>query len=247
MTKQNVTLSIIIASFNAKNELNDTITFLLKEFDHQIKEKLLEIVVIDGGSNDGTSELMRNIPTIRFLSESDNGIYDAMNKGVCLSFGKYCYFLSAGDKLIIENFNIILSELESSTVDVITANVDVYSRKKDFIRTTGSVINSREDFKKSMPVCHQATFFRNNHTLFYLPIFQLIGDKELLLRKFENKETFRHYNISIMNYFRDGFSANNTLLWKKENVVFSLLYFGISIDLVTKTISYCLERIKRIL
>ncbi|UDN29216.1 colanic acid biosynthesis glycosyltransferase WcaE (plasmid) [Escherichia coli] len=59
-----------------------------------------EWIVVDGGSNDGTREYLENlngIYNLRFVSEPDNGIYDAMNKGIAMAQGKFALFLNSGD------------------------------------------------------------------------------------------------------------------------------------------------------
>lgn len=62
-----------------------------------------EWIVVDGGSNDGTREYLENlngIYNLRFVSEPDNGIYDAMNKGIEMAQGKFALFLNSGDIFI---------------------------------------------------------------------------------------------------------------------------------------------------
>lgn len=59
-----------------------------------------EWIVVDGGSGDGTAEFLQNLNgqyRLRFVSEKDNGIYDAMNKGIQLASGDYALFLNSGD------------------------------------------------------------------------------------------------------------------------------------------------------
>ncbi|WP_148872734.1 glycosyltransferase, partial [Serratia marcescens] len=59
-----------------------------------------EWIVVDGGSADGTAEFLQNLNgqyNLRYLSEKDNGIYDAMNKGIGMAHGKFAIFLNSGD------------------------------------------------------------------------------------------------------------------------------------------------------
>jgi len=56
-----------------------------------------EWIVIDGDSSDGTREWLKNIKTANWISEPDNGIYDAMNKGISFAKGKYLIFMNSGD------------------------------------------------------------------------------------------------------------------------------------------------------
>ncbi|HAY5199123.1 TPA: mannose-1-phosphate guanylyltransferase/mannose-6-phosphate isomerase [Escherichia coli] len=66
----------------------------------QAEDISFEWIVVDGGSNDGTREYLENlngIYNLRFVSEPDNGIYDAMNKGITMAQGKFALFLNSGD------------------------------------------------------------------------------------------------------------------------------------------------------
>ena len=71
-----------------------------------------EWIVVDGGSNDGTREYLENlngIYNLRFVSETDNGIYAAMNKGITMAQGKFALFLNSCD--IFQPFNCTLQNL----------------------------------------------------------------------------------------------------------------------------------------
>lgn len=89
-------ISIITVCFNAKADLDKT----LKSIAQQSGNIPFEVIVIDGGSNDGSQEMVKNtfenIVDV-MLSEQDKGIYDAMNKGIKLASHDWIYFLNAGD------------------------------------------------------------------------------------------------------------------------------------------------------
>lgn len=89
----------------------------IKSFESQHMSRFhLELIVIDGFSECGKiDELSKSFLVSKYVSEPDNGIYDAMNKGILLSAGDWIYFLNAGDTL--ENDNVLLNlfnEIESS-------------------------------------------------------------------------------------------------------------------------------------
>lgn len=90
-------ISIITAVYNGKNELEGTIkSILAQNYDN------LEYIIIDGGSKDGTLDIIRRYDEyIDFwISEADAGVYDAMNKGIDFSFGDWLNFINAGDRLL---------------------------------------------------------------------------------------------------------------------------------------------------
>jgi glycosyltransferase involved in cell wall biosynthesis len=87
-------VSILSIVYNAKSDLEETIRSVRNQ-----KYKDIEFIVVDGGSVDGTVDVIKaNLDIINtYVSEKDNGIYDAMNKGVKLANGDYLIFLNSGD------------------------------------------------------------------------------------------------------------------------------------------------------
>lgn len=90
-------ISIITVCYNCANSLINTLHSVLNQtYQH------LEHVVVDGGSSDGSAELLQRVEPLfcgklRWISEPDNGIYDAMNKGLKLATGEVVGFLNADD------------------------------------------------------------------------------------------------------------------------------------------------------
>ena len=112
--------SIITVVLNAKDDLAITINSLRNQ-----KFKNFEYIVIDGGSTDGTKELIQeNLDIINiWKSEKDLGIYDAMNKGIKLSNGNYIGMLNSGDKYTADGLEIIHNYLIKEDLDFIFGTV----------------------------------------------------------------------------------------------------------------------------
>lgn len=88
-------LSIITVCLNAINDIDEAISSVLGQ-----NFQDLEYIVIDGGSKDGTADLLNKYQQqnkLRYLSEADGGIYDAMNKGIKMATGEWIYFLGSDD------------------------------------------------------------------------------------------------------------------------------------------------------
>lgn len=94
---ETTTLSIITVNLNNKNGLEKTLLSVRSQ-----TYKNYEHIIIDGGSIDGSKELIEKyVDSITYwVSEKDNGIYNAMNKGISKAKGTYCLFLNSGDFLI---------------------------------------------------------------------------------------------------------------------------------------------------
>jgi glycosyltransferase involved in cell wall biosynthesis len=90
-------LSIITINYNNLSGLEKTIQSVLNQ-----TLKNFEFIIIDGGSTDGSKEYNqeKNEFIDCWVSESDNGIYHAMNKGIKMAKGEYCLFLNSGDYLV---------------------------------------------------------------------------------------------------------------------------------------------------
>lgn len=112
--------SIITVVLNSKKDLEETIESLRNQ-----NFRDFEYIVIDGGSTDGTLEIIKkNLDIINiWKSEKDMGIYDAMNKGIELSNGNYIGMLNSGDKYTKNGLEIIFNYLVTRNLDFIFGTV----------------------------------------------------------------------------------------------------------------------------
>ena len=112
--------SIITVVLNAKEDLEQTINSLRRQ-----NFKNFEYIIIDGGSSDGTKNvILQNLDIIdKWVSEKDKGIYDAMNKGVRFAKGKYIGILNSGDTYNENGLEIIFQYLNKDNYDFIFGSV----------------------------------------------------------------------------------------------------------------------------
>ena len=119
-------ISIITQTFNSEKTLDKCIDSVIKQnFDNY------EHLIIDNISKDNSEKIVKNYNNnkIKFLSEKDNGIYDAMNKGIKISKGDYLLFLNSDDKIIDNNFfNNASIKLKERSIDILYSNI-TYSKK----------------------------------------------------------------------------------------------------------------------
>ena len=119
-------ITVLTVVFNGATTLTDTIESVKRQrYDN------VEYIVIDGGSTDGTIDILRRYDSVidYWLSEQDRGIYDAMNKGIALSSGEYIGMLNADDMFsgdhVIQN---IVDKFNATQVDAVFANLNIVDR-----------------------------------------------------------------------------------------------------------------------
>jgi len=172
-------LSIITINYNNNAGLQRT----LKSIDSQTWKEY-ELVLVDGGSEDGSWETIEGYaekrPSTKWVSEPDNGIYNAMNKGVNMATGDYCIFMNSGDCFYHEE------SLSQSMVyidgqhDIISGKVktDTFSKRAP----RSEEISLAFFVKDSMN--HQSTFIRRNLLIEY-PYNEkrrIVGDHEFFFQ-----------------------------------------------------------------
>lgn len=129
-------LSIITVCYNCVRNLSNTILSILQQ-----KHGNFEYLVIDGNSHDGTQELLHHCeqffgPRLRWISERDKGIYDAMNKGLQMATGDVIGFLNADDvyhhPAVLDTIDNTLSQHPEA--DAVHANLDFINEQGDVTR-----------------------------------------------------------------------------------------------------------------
>lgn len=105
-------LSVIIVVYNAEDTLEQSLLSVVKQTYQNI-----QLIVIDGGSKDGTVDIIKRYDDQLFywVSEPDKGIYDAMNKALDVATGDWVYFLGAGD-ILVNIIDKIMPKLENKHI-----------------------------------------------------------------------------------------------------------------------------------
>lgn len=148
--------SIITVNYNNREGLRKTIESVI----HQTYRDF-EYIVIDGGSTDGSSDVLQeyNEHITYWVSEKDKGIYNGMNKGIAKATGDYLNFMNSGDCFYDENVLLRLAEKNLSQ-DIIVGRDYHYNAKtqKGFATILPPRISMLTFFIQTLP--HQSTFFK---------------------------------------------------------------------------------------
>jgi len=157
--------SVITPTLNSGPKLEATINSVLSQ-----KEDLFEYIIVDGCSTDDTLNIIRKYgKRIKWISEKDRGVYDAMNKGIGMASGRYLYFLGAGDHLRENVLEKIEKIIPDEPLTFFYGNVYLVNDKVEYI---GEV---DEQKIVTWNICHQAIFYERN-------IFKIMGRYNLRYR-----------------------------------------------------------------
>lgn len=156
-------LSIITINYNNKVGLQKTIDSVISQ-----TFKDFEWIIIDGGSKDGSKELIENYSQYitYWVSEPDNGIYNAMNKGIIFTNGEYLLFLNSGDYLI--NTNIIEQAFPfMNNADFVYGSLQMVNRDGDIKIWDIPIDSVTGEFFLNSTMPHPATFIKKEKLLQY--------------------------------------------------------------------------------
>jgi glycosyltransferase involved in cell wall biosynthesis len=199
-------VSIITVSYNSVSTISDTINSVLSQtYDD------LEYIIIDGHSTDGTTELINSFGNriSKFISESDKGIYDAINKGIKLSSGDIIGILNSDDFFydnnVIEKVVRVFSDNNIDAVfgDVQFINPNDTSRIK---RHYSSKFFNTEKFSYGYMPAHPSFYVRRElyeKLGYYKTDYKIAADFELLIR-------FLHINQIKYKYMEMPFVKMRT-------------------------------------
>lgn len=208
-------ITFIIASFNSGNTLEETIKSILNQTYTNI-----ELIIIDGLSNDNSLQIIEKYKSqvSYWVSEKDNGIADAFNKGLSKAKGKYINFQGAGDTLVSSEVIHEIFSYKQIDTDFIIGRINRVEALNNKNIIWISSINKKQFNIKTllwkMSLYHQALFtnikYFEKYGLFNLNL-KYSMDYEHVLRSYKSNPTITTSNIIISNWRKDGIGENNEL------------------------------------
>jgi len=206
-------ISVITVTLNAAHNLNKTLESITGQ-DYPD----LEIIVIDGGSTDGTVEVIKSFSEhiAYWISEPDLGIYDAMNKGLAMATGEWVNFMNAGDTFY--NSRVLTDVFKQEVEDSGVVYGDSIANYKKFKARRKAL--PVKDLWKGMICCHQTMFFRASliKNMAYRPESYFSADYELIYRLFKTGKNFRYIPITIAVFDTRGASNLNMVKSARSNL-----------------------------
>jgi glycosyltransferase involved in cell wall biosynthesis len=199
------TLSVITIVYNNVRDIERTMLSVLNQTYQQI-----EYIVVDGASTDSTLDIIKRYENriARLISEEDNGIYDAMNKGLKLATGDYVIFMNSGDEFYANN-----------TVEKVFASADdadIYYGETEMINGQLQSLGQRRhkapenftwrSFNYGMSVSHQAIYIKRSLTEPYDPKYKLSADIDWIIRAAKKAKKIVKVEGYVAKYLVGGMS-----------------------------------------
>lgn len=215
-------ISILVASYNAGDTIEQTILSIINQ-----TYKNLELVIIDGGSIDNTVDIIKKYENqgVIWISESDDGLYDALNKGAKIASGNYIQVLGADDCLahnkVIENVVEYLNK--NNSIDILSGQEwAVFDESCRQFLLTNYHAREKEMYRGGM-VPHGAMFVKKELLLKY-PFdkkYKIVADYKFFLNCYYDKNVKIKFIDDALVYFSTkGLSSNRQNVEREEDKLF---------------------------
>lgn len=219
-------ISVITVCYNCVEEIERTLLSVLSQ-----TYDAIEYIIIDGGSNDGTLDIIKKYSDrIKYwVSEPDNGIYDAMNKGITAATGSYLNFMNAGDMFVSCD---TVSELFKHHTDesILYGNIiRCFNKYKE--RTPGITNRNPQiiDFINNT-IHHQGAFLSKDLFVkygLYSTEYKLMSDWKFFFEVVAvAHEKIQYVNQDIAFFYMNGASSNNKSKYKAECISYLSACYG---------------------
>ncbi len=218
----------ITVTYNAKETLMRT----LKSVQEQTYPHI-EHIIVDGNSTDGTVQLIKENTTkhTKWISEKDNGIYDAMNKATTMASGIYICYLNAGDAFYDKHTveKIIATAQQYHHPDILYGETVVINNQGSFLHNRRLKAPERlhwQSFKQGMLVCHQAFITKRSIFEPYDLAYSFSADIDWCIRLMKKSQTIVNTHEVIIKYLNQGTTTANRSASLKERYQIMTKHYG---------------------
>jgi len=212
----NPKVSIITVVYNGVQYIEQTIQSVIAQDYTNI-----EFIIIDGGSNDGTLDIIKKYKDniAHWVSEKDSGIYNAMNKGLKIASGEIIAILNADDYYPSNTILNVVNHFNKTKADIVYGNLTKFrsiDAKEYFVEISPDITI----MQKRMGVFHPATFVKKE---VYQEVggfnekYKLSADYDFMLKVYNQQYDFQYLNKSLA-YFRIGGASNTNCNSYKEGI-----------------------------
>lgn len=219
-------ITVITVVYNSEDYIERTIQSVLSQ-----TYKNIEHVILDGASKDKTLDIIKKYThqIAYWKSESDKGIYDAMNKAQLHSTGEYLMFLNSGDEF---NDHDVLKNVfhQDQTADVYygdTLITDIVGNPLRNRRLRPPMHLNWKDFRYGMLVCHQSIIIKKELSVDYNLNYRIAADIDWAIRSTRQANRIVNTNLTISKFMEGGMSSIHHRQGLKERFRILSNHFGL--------------------
>lgn len=214
-------ITIITICFNAEEMIEKTIRSIIPQLDEDD-----EYILVDGLSTDNTMKVVKKYQKhfSKIISERDNGIADAFNKGISEANGDLIGLINAGD-VLHENALVYVKQSYNTRIDVLYGDTIIYDKPNNekYIRKCKNI----EYIQYELPFVHQSCFVSTKaYEKFgkYSDLYKFCMDYEFMLRLYISGAVFQYTPKLISEFTYDGVSYNKPFATLKEDMLIARSY-----------------------
>lgn len=224
------TVSIITVVYNAVEHIEMTLMSIAGQ-----TWPALEYIIVDGGSSDGTLEIIKKYKHIitKLISEPDEGLYDAMNKGLKEASGDYVWFINAGDTIPTPDTLERAMELGNKS-EVVYGEAYLKDNLGRILGTRSALTTRRlpkqltyKSLKKGMVVCHQSFIIKRTLAPFYDTRYKISSDIDWMIRCLKESRKCVNPGIILSCFLVGGMSSENKMQSLKERFRIFQKHYGL--------------------
>ena len=224
-------LSVITIVYNNVRDIERTMLSVLNQTYPNI-----EYIIIDGNSTDGTKDIIYKYKDklVQFISEKDNGIYDAMNKGLALATGDYVLFMNSGDEIYAP---VTVAEVFDSQ-----PGADIYYGETEMFTDQWISMGQRrhqapesfnwQSFKYGMSISHQAIYVKRSLAEPYDLQYQYSADIDWIIKAAKNSSNIVNTHSYVAKYLVGGISKQKHMESLKERFRIFTKYYGFASNVI---------------
>lgn len=222
---ENPLISVITVVFNGEKHIEQCVQSVVSQTNVDF-----EYIVIDGNSKDKTLEIIKKFEKHIdiLISEADEGLYFAMNKGILKSSGKYVYFLNSDDYFFDSDVLKDISEfLKTSKADIVIGLTDVLFQNPNYMKEE-KIKFSRKNLRKGIQPMHSGSFFSRKLILelgLFDTKYKSAADFDMFCKANVKNVAFENIKRKIA-VFRDGGFSSVSNIGRFEGAEIIKKYFG---------------------
>jgi len=219
-------ISVITVVYNGEKHIGLTIESVLNQ-----SYPSIEYIIVDGKSTDGTLKVIASYPGIhKVISEPDQGLYDAMNKGMEAATGDYVWFLNSGDQVFGSDTVERMMEGIEDSPDIIYGGTMIIDEAQNEVgdrRLRPPAQLSWKSFRQGMVVCHQSLVVKRELAPEYNLEYRFSADIDWAIRASKKALVIHNSSLVLSRFLEGGLTDHNIKAGLKERFRIMTRFYGL--------------------